>query len=475
MKTKGKILQKLQRKQTLRNSQIFLGLIVVLPLIVYSIAVLYKTFPPPLAKNNATVTIPDEEKYVQGQIIVKYKDTLSDTVINEHLQPLNAHIKKRIEGINYIVVTVPPGQEKTVLETLSHDPLISSVGLDHIYHLQFTPNDAFFSNQWAFENTGQSIKGKSGVKQADIGLKAAWDVTKGNGVKVGVIDSGIGMNHPDLQGKVGLLKIFAGSSIDDRHGHGTHVAGIIAANTDNGEGVSGICPGCELLIAKSIGDEGSGNESTLSEAIIWSADNGAKVINLSEASGAKSQFLDDAVAYAWNKGAVIVASAGNNNLNKLYYPAASPHAIAVGATDNTDKKATFSNFGTWVHVTAPGDQIYSTLPTQPYDLQPLKNLSFTYDYLSGTSMSAPVVSGVVALIWASQYGTSNTAVVERLFSTADKIPGTGQYWTYGRINAAKAVGTTATTPTVLPTLPPTPIAPTFFCIRNGPGGCQTQN
>ncbi|KKR79437.1 MAG: peptidase S8/S53 subtilisin kexin sedolisin, partial [Candidatus Daviesbacteria bacterium GW2011_GWC1_40_9] len=168
----------------------------------------------------------------------------------------------------------------------------------------------------------------------------------------------------------------------------------------------------------------------------WATDNGAKVVNMSLGGSVKSSTLEKAVNYAWDHQVVVVAAAGNSANPSKTYPAAYTNAIAVAATNNKDQKASFSSYGAkWVDVAAPGVDIFSTFPNHPYKI----NKSLGYDFGSGTSMATPMTSAVAALIWSTPYGTSASQVRTRLEGTADKIPGTGMYWSSGRVNAANAV------------------------------------
>ncbi len=477
------------QNKTLRVAVIVVGIILLLAFVTNLIGSKQQKAPPQTeskkSKDTLVPTVSKKSNRAEGQIIVKFKAGISDTIINQHLQPLGAKIERKIEGINTTVVSVPRGKEDFVLSALAKDSITQYAEPDYIQTVQFVPNDTDYKNQWALANNGLSVNGVRGTAANDINVEPAWDVTKGNGVKIAIIDTGIDLTHPDLAGKVVAQKVFTTTSIDDKFGHGTHVAGIIAANTNNSQGIAGVCPDCQLIIAKAMNDSGLGVNSTLAEAMTWAADNGAKVINMSEGGSDSSQAQADAVAYAWSKGAIVIAAAGNNNSNAQFYPAALPNVVSVASSDNTDKRSSFSNYGTWVNVAAPGTAIYSTLPTKVFAMQAQDDLALNYDYLSGTSMATPVVSGVAGLIWASSYGTSNQSVVDRLLKTADKITGTGQYWENGRINASAAVGPVPTiAPTTAPTVPPTTAAtivpstaptdttvltPTLYCL----GSCPT--
>lgn len=437
---------------------------------------------PPIAQPTIIPTAPAGSR-VEDQIIIKFKPEVSEATKSQILKKYNATVVKRIDAIQRLVIQVPQGQEDAILNEMKKDNLIEEAEPDYIYKASFVPNDPSLNLQWGIANTGQAIKGRNGTVGADINAQAAWEVARGSGVKIAILDTGINQGHPDLSTKITAKNDFTGSGIEDYKGHGTHTAGIAAASTNNSLGIAGACPDCQLIIGKVLDNSGSGPNSTIAQGIIWAADSGAKVISMSLGGPYNSRSQQDAINYAWNKGAVLVAAAGNGGNTRREYPGANNNIVSVAATNNNDQKASFSTYGTWVDVAAPGETIYSTYPTNSY-----KNLS-------GTSMATPMVAGVVGLIWSSSYGTSNTAVVQHLFDTADKISGTGNYWIYGRVNAASAVsgGSSATpvptriptptraislptstpVPTRIPTNQPSPtpryVTPTIYCL----GSCTS--
>lgn len=379
----------------------------------------------------------DNNSHVPGQVLIKFKDGVSQAEKDNLLRNNRAQVVNKIDALGVLVLQVPQTAEEKVVAALSRNPHVDYAELDYLAEAFFVPNDTYFAgNQWGLENTGQTIKGVAGIVDADIDGPTAWDTTAG-GVKVAILDTSIDQNHEDLSTKVVLQKNFTDSpTIDDLYGHGTHVGGIVAAVTDNNKGVAGGCPNCQLMNGKVLNDSGSGAYSWVASGIIWAADNGAKVINMSLGGSVKSFTLGNAVNYAWNKGVVVVAAAGNSANSSKTYPAAYTNAIAVAATNNKDQKASFSSYGAkWVDVAAPGVDIFSTFPNHPYKI----NKSLGYDFASGTSMATPMTSAVAALIWSTPYGTSASQVRTRLESTADKIAGTGTYWSKGRVNAANAV------------------------------------
>lgn len=398
---------------------------------------------------------------VPGQILIKFKQGTSQQEIDTQINNHRARILKRIDKLNVLTLKVPEAVQEMVLNALSKNPNVEFVEPDYYAQALSSPNDIFFDRQWGLENIGQTINSVIGKVDADIDVPLAWDTTYG-GVKVAILDCGINESHPDLAGKVVDRKDFTTSvsGTNDVYGHGTHVAGIVAAVTNNNDGVAGVCPGCTLLNGKVLDDNGSGAYSWIANGIIWAADNGAKVINLSLGGPTKSTTLENAVNYAWNKGVVVVAAAGNSNDSSYTYPAAYTNSIAVAATDNQDNRAYFSSYGSkWVDIAAPGVYVFSTWKDATSNANPQPECYGTvcYKYASGTSMSTPIVAGVAGLVWTSNYNQSASSIRSRIESTADKIPGTGTYWSAGRVNAANAVSQSVSpTPTpIVDTQPPT--------------------
>jgi len=213
----------------------------------------------------------------------------------------------------------------------------------------------------------------------------SFPVAAGSETLVAILDTGIDVTHEDLNGRVVDTIILSGSKTgEDLNGHGTHIAGIIAANRNNNIGIAGVVPNVKLLNVKVAEDNGTVWASKVAQGIIWATDNGAKVINMSLAMPSKSQPLEDAVHYAWNHGVVLVAAAGNNHTTAATYPAAYDGVIAVGATNSTGDIWAESNDGAFVGAYAPGVSILSTLPGNKYG------------YQSGSSMASAYVSAVAA-------------------------------------------------------------------------------
>jgi thermitase len=210
----------------------------------------------------------------------------------------------------------------------------------------------------------------------------------GDDVVVAVLDTGVSRNHEDLEGRVVLaINLTDSPVVDDVYGHGTHVAGIIAASSNNGIGIAGIAPACRLISIKVADDRGMTSARTMAEGIIRAVQEGASVINISAEFFEPSAELEAAVDYAWQQGALVVAAAGNRGNQTPVYPAYYEHCIAVAASTLEGTLAPLSSYGDWVDVLAPGFEIYSTLPGN------------SYGYKSGTSFAAAHISGLAALLF----------------------------------------------------------------------------
>lgn len=358
------------------------------------------------------------------------------------------------------LITVPGGRELQLIDALDRNPAVEYAEPDLIVTAAAVdPNDPFFPSQYALKNTSQPFTNNNpdspitvdgGLADADVDAVEAWDTatgidSTGKRIPVAVLDSGVDGNHEDISSQVVKRANFSGSATkrndvvaEDYYGHGTHVAGIVAATANNGLGVAGVCPNCTIMAGKVLSDSGMGTSSGLANGINWAATNGAKVINMSLVVGA-SQTLQTAVDNAWKADVVLVAAAGNSGSTGMMYPAAYPTVIAVGATDNNDNKASFSTHGSWVDVGAPGVSVYSTFPNHRFTIGRQNNRAMNYDIGSGTSMAAPIVAGVAGLAWSAHLNPSNTLVRSEVESSGEKKADLQRFWTNGRVNAALAV------------------------------------
>lgn len=399
--------------------------------------------PPSAAPPSGTQPSNTEGPIAQGQILVKFRDARAAAgVLLQH----GLGDGPEVGSTGAHVIKVPAGAELRLVAALGRNPAVEYAEPDAIASAM--TDDPYFPRQYALQNTGQSFTNTAGTitvaggkYDADVDAVEAWNVTTGNGTRVAVLDSGVAMDNPDIWPQVAASANFSTSStLDDMYGHGTHVAGIVAAIANNKYGVAGVCPACTILNGKVLDDSGYGTSSVIARGIDWAVSNGAKVINMSLGMRVSSATLQTAVNNAWNKGVVIVAAAGNTGTQAKMYPGAYTNVIAVAATDNNDAMASFSTYGAkWVDVAAPGVSVYSTFPNHHFALADTYNRSEGYDIGSGTSMASPIVAATAALAWSAHSTYTNAQVRAEVESSADKIAGTGTYWANGRVNANNAV------------------------------------
>ncbi len=276
-------------------------------------------------------------------------------------------------------------------------------------------NDTYRSQQWAL---------------TAFNAEAVHKASRGAGITVAVIDTGVKESHPDLDPEIvlsGTDYVAPGTSANDENGHGTHVAGIIAAQRNNGRGIAGLAPRAKILPVRVLDRNGSGTSANVSKGIIYAADRGAKVINLSLGSTQSSSAMQSAVSYAISKNVLVVAAAGNRGCGILgtptEYPAAYSGVVGVGGVTPSLQRVSSSSCGSWVDVAAPGQGIISTMIRSSVGL----GCSSSADYctLNGTSFSTPYVAAAGALAIAER-GWSQATVASRLQSTATDLSPSGK-------------------------------------------------
>jgi thermitase len=323
-------------------------------------------------------------------------------------------------------------------------PGVRYVEPNYLYYAVATPNDPGYSRQWALPKI-----------QANL----AWDIWQPQSPRyIAIIDTGIDYNHSDLVNKFRRLsngQIYGynllnnTTNANDDNGHGTHCAGIAAAEINNGIGVAGIAgwrPGLsgynqyvQLMPVKVLDANGSGTLTNVARGITWAADNGAHVLSMSLGGSSGAQSLSDAVNYAWTRGCLIVAAAGNGGSSSPQYPAYYTNCIAVAATDSSDTLTYFSQYGSWVDIAAPGAGIYSTYRGN------------SYATLDGTSMACPHVSGAAALVWSHAPSLTNQQLRSILETNVDPYqpyagrtiaPNAGRLNVYRALQAAGGGGGT---------------------------------
>ena len=415
--------------------------------------------------------------FVPGQIIVGMK--------NGELPASVAH------SLNASKVTILGGGRAYLLDLVG-DPLaraaqaralpgVSFAEPNWIRQLHVDPNDPGYPVKWDLDNGGTLCDGSDcAIADADMDWQEAYNFLgsafNGSAI-VAVIDTGIDASHPDLNDKLesGYDFLDGDSDPKDTYGHGTHVSGIAAGETNNGEGTTAVAfsPNIKIMPLR-VCDQNGCPTSAIVSAIYFAADNNANVINLSLGGRFGSSSEEQAINYAWTKGLVVVASSGNDSSGRVSYPAAFANAIAVGSTNWRDQLAPYSNKGGALDVVAPGGDmssyhdpggIYSTMPTDPVYLTTSFGYSENYDQLQGTSMAAPQVSGLAALLFAMGGGKTNVEIRSIIESTADDLGKAGwdRSFGHGRINAHQAVlaasggaPTPTPTPSETPTEDPTP-------------------
>jgi subtilisin family serine protease len=303
------------------------------------------------------------------------------------------------------------------------------------------PNEQFFSYQYALLNNGQVFypeKNLNGTSGADIKATEGWDWSIGSsGTIIAIIDTGIAQAHEDLKNKIMPGYDFVNDDDDpqDDNGHGTFVASIAAAETDNGIGIAGVAWNAMLLPVKVLDSQGKGNYLTIAAGIKYAADNGAKVLNLSLGGNNDSFILKDACQYAYDKGCSLVAASGDNGSEAVQFPAAYDLlCTAVAACDANDILALFSNRGPQIDVAAPGVWVYGAYydPARPTELR-------FYDWANGTSLAAAHVSGAMALLISYKPLLTNQQIMAIIKYTADDVnsgpkPGVDEDMGFGRIN-----------------------------------------
>ena len=326
-----------------------------------------------------------------NSIILDFKEEVPIAKISQEIQGLSEKYDRQV-NLNSIFsiddrIYIVKGDKKT-LQEIKRSPLSKDteyIEANYKYHALQAPNDPEYTKQWNFRN---------------INIEKAWDETKGEGITVAVIDTGVS-KVPDLK----LTKFVKGydfvndkEDAQDDNGHGTHVAGTIAQSTNNGYGVAGIAYQASIMPLKVLSGSGGGTIADIAESIKFAADNGADVINMSLGGGGASNMMEEAIKYAHNKGVTIIAAAGNEGRNTSSYPARYPDVISVSATDAAGDKASYSNFGAGVDISAPGGSETGKIIQNTVDPSTGESVFVGFQ---GTSMAAPHVAGVAALIRAT--------------------------------------------------------------------------
>lgn len=336
--------------------------------------------------------------------------------------PAGAQVVRRLSQLRATVYEVPQGRVDAWMAEMKARPDVRYVEPDGtVWGLELVPNDPEFrARQYGPQH---------------LNAPQAWEITMGDPrVIIAIVDTGVDLSHPEFAGRLVSGYDFVNDDPvpQDDHGHGTHVAGIAAAGTNNGIGVAGMCGQCRVMPVKVLDQNNRGYWSSVAAGIVFAADHGARVINLSLGGTGGSQAVQDAIRYATEKGALVVAAAGNGGSNQSFYPAAYDNVLAVAALNPDDTWWDLSNYGDYVDIAAPGVTVYSTLWTVEGP---------SYGFKSGTSMAAPHIAGVAGLLFSQDPNLGPEEVEAIIASTAVDLgdPGWDPYYGHGLADAHAAL------------------------------------
>jgi thermitase len=369
--------------------------------------------------------------HAKGRILVMPNPGLPDDEFDKIIGPHGGKARK-IGSTGLAIVDLPAGaSEHAVAALLANNPHIKFAELDEAVEPSLATNDPYLGSEWHITK---------------IGANTAWDTTQGSGVTIAILDTGVDGTHPDLKYQMvpGWNFYSSTSNTSDVKGHGTWVAGAAAATSNNGIGVAAVAGKARIMPIRISDGSGVAYWSHIAQGISWAVDHGARVASVSYEGLLKSSSIISAANYMRSKGGLVVVAAGNCSCNAGLTPSTS--MISVSATDANDARASFSSYGSYVVMSAPGKDIWTTA----------KGGGYTQGL--GTSFSTPIVAGTIALMMAAKPTMSNTQIESLLFSTATDLGAAGRdsSFGYGRVNTAAAVkavtgGTTGTVDATAPT------------------------
>lgn len=365
--------------------------------------------------SSAAPAVSARAERLAGRLVVRERAGLSARALDRTLRAAGVQRVGRVAELDASVIEADDTQLAAIEATLRRSGVFRSVERDYVAHATEL-NDLYFQAQWGLGR---------------IGAPASWTLSSGAGVTVAVLDSGVEFSHPDLSGHLLPGYDFINDDADaaDDNGHGTRMTGIIAATQNNAIGISGVAPQAQILPVKVLDAEGNGPYSAVASGITYAVDRGARVLNLSLAGAAPSSVLQAAIDYATANDVVLVAASGNAGNDVATYPAAASGAVAVGAITASDARASFSNYGAWLSLAAPGDGIVTT------------TLGGLYGGSSGTSPAAAFGSGVFALLFGAHPTMSRSEAIARVEAGTVDLGSSGwdPYFGHGRVDAYGAL------------------------------------
>jgi len=370
-------------------------------------------------------------------LLIHFEPETSEAKRKEVLDNMNATLVDWTAALHMaeVIIKDTGGVTASLSKSTFSDPAIATVESDLIIvRGTYMPNDPALQD-W-----------QKSYAQEVLQLETAWDYTLGHhSTVIAVLDTGLNPQHSEFDTPVVAGYDFVNNRADfrDDHGHGTHIAGILAAQINNEIGTVGICPRCGLIAVKVLNADNYGTWSTVAKGIVFAVDNNADIINLSLGSDQSSASIEKAIQYAQEKGVLIIAASGNEHSNVEYYPAAYEGVIGVSATDDRDEHWVLSNHGRNIDLSAPGYMIYSTGIGE--------NLTDNdaFSYMSGTSMAAPHVAGIAGLLLSQDANRSAEEIAGILFRTSRDLgeKGWDGKFGHGRVDAARALADAGIAPT----------------------------